>query len=28
VQIIYKHLQLLAAMGLVREEARGWRWLG
>jgi len=27
VQIVYKHLQLLAAMGLVREEARGWRWI-
>jgi hypothetical protein len=28
VQIVFKHLQLLAAMGLVREESRGWRWIG
>ncbi len=26
VQIVYKHLQLLRALGLVQEEQRGWRW--
>jgi hypothetical protein len=26
VQILYRQLQVLQSLGLVREEARGWKW--
>lgn len=26
-QIIYRQLTMLQSMGMVREEARGWRWI-
>jgi hypothetical protein len=28
IQIVQQHLRLFKSMGLVKEEVRGWRWIG